>query len=122
MWWGGRRESDAVGAAIFDLDRGEEEREVAVAVADLAVDWPRRLDLVPWERGRGAVQSGGRGRIDGGGGERRTAGFLPEVARTGRRRLRRQGRSATLGFARERGGHEGWGSRERGVCCRGLDG
>ena len=71
MWWGGRRESDAVGAAVFDLDRGEEEREVAMAVADLDVDWPRRLDLVPWERG--AVQSGGRGRIDGGGGERRTA-------------------------------------------------
>ena len=35
---GRRRESDAVGAAVFDLDRGEEEREVAVAVADLAVD------------------------------------------------------------------------------------
>ena len=27
MWWGGRRESDAVGATVFDLDRAGEERE-----------------------------------------------------------------------------------------------
>ena len=80
-------------------------------MADLAADWPRRLDLAPWERGRGAVQSAGsgRGRINGGGGERRTAGFPLEVAAareecSARVRAReRRTRGVGLGGVRERG-------------------